>query len=107
MTCVSSSKTELCGNLGDDAEMIHRRYDTALLMFLLRQRRQARYSPLTTIQPGDPVYERLKAMWQAEEFVSAEEVRASLDAKLARLREVVLESQGHIEDQAGEERGGA
>jgi hypothetical protein len=84
-----------------------RRYDTALLMFLLRQRRQARYSPLTTIQPGDPVYERLKAMWQAEEFVSAEEVRASLDAKLARLREVVLESQGHIEDQAGEERGGA
>ena len=31
MTCVSSSKTELCGNLGDDAEMIHRRYDTALL----------------------------------------------------------------------------
>jgi len=32
MTCVGSSKTELCGNLGDDAEMIHRRYDTALLL---------------------------------------------------------------------------
>lgn len=67
-----------------------RRYDTTLLMFLLRQRRQARYGMAGTIQPGDPVYEKLKAMWIAEQAVSEAEIRASLEAKLARLRDVVI-----------------
>ena len=66
-----------------------RRYDTGLLMFLLRQRRQTRFGAVGTIQPGDPAYEKLKAMWIAEQAVSEEEVRASIDAKLARLRQVV------------------
>lgn len=66
-----------------------RRYDTALLIFLLRQRRRERYGAALALQPGDPAYERLKAQWIAQEAVSAEEVRASLDAKLARLRETL------------------
>jgi hypothetical protein len=84
-----------------------RRYDTALLMFLLRQRRGRRYGAINTIQPGDPAYEKLKAMWIAEEAMSMEEVRASLDAKLARLREVVLGGPGGGEaDGASGEAGG-
>jgi hypothetical protein len=65
------------------------RHDTALLIFLLRQRRSGRFGALPG--PGDPVYEQLRAEWREEEQVSAEEVRASLEEKLARFREGVLE----------------
>ena len=74
---------------GGEVVTTYRRYDTALLIFLLRQRRAGRFgAPMPG--PGDPVYERLRAEWDAEVNVSAEEVRASLDAKLARFREAVL-----------------
>nr|WP_246448069.1 hypothetical protein [Novosphingobium flavum] len=66
------------------------RHDTALLMFLLRQRRARRYDRGGALpQPGDPVYERLKAMWLEEEQASVGEVQASLEAKLAEFRERV------------------
>lgn len=67
-----------------------RRYDTGLLMFLLRQRRTQRFGLVNAIGPGDAAYERLKAMWIAEEAVSAEEVRESIERKLAAMKAVVL-----------------
>ena len=85
-----------------------RKHNTALLVFLLRQRRGGRFGPALPV-PGDPVYERLKAEWEAETFVSAEEVRASLDAKLARLREQVRAERAGDgeEDGDGEDAGDA
>ena len=83
---------------GGEVVATWRRYDTALLVFLLRQRRSRRFG--TELPgPGDPVYERLRAAWEAEVNVSPEEVRASLDAKLARFREIVLAGRnGEAED---------
>ncbi len=71
-----------------------RRHDTALLIFLLRQRRGARYGAgisAADLGPGDPVYDALRAQWEAEREAGAEAARASLGAKLARFQEVVLE----------------
>jgi len=67
-----------------------RRHDTALLIFLLRQRRGHRFGTALP-GPGDPVYDALRAQWLAEDAVSVEEVRASIEAKLARLREMAAE----------------
>jgi hypothetical protein len=77
---------------GGEVVATWRRYDTALLMFLLRQRRTERFGSGSALPgPGDPLYERMKAMWQEEEALTVQEVQASLDAKLAELRERVLE----------------
>lgn len=70
-----------------------RRHDTALLIFLLRQRRAGRYGAALNVSglgPGDPVYDALRAQWDAELAAGAEEARASLGVKLARWREVML-----------------
>lgn len=70
---------------GGEVVATYRRHDTALLIFLLRQRRARRFGTALP-GPGDPVYEQLRETWLAENTVSPEEVRASLDAKLDRLR---------------------
>lgn len=66
-----------------------KRYDTSLLMFLLRQRRSARYGLERSLRASE--IEALHREWSAKETVSAEEVRASIDAKLAKLKEHVME----------------
>ena len=59
------------------------RYDTGLLMFLLRQRRSLRYNAgaahFANLRPGHPVYERLKAEWTRKAFGDQDETIASLD----------------------------
>lgn len=51
------------------------RYDTALLLFLLRQRRGKRWhsegAHFANLRPGHPVYDRLKREWQEEERLAA------------------------------------
>ncbi len=67
------------------------RHDTALLMFLLRQRRSARYNAggahFTNLRPGHPVYERLKAEWTRDAFGDEAEVLDSIDRMIDEMRE--------------------
>ncbi|WP_236549171.1 hypothetical protein [Novosphingobium sp. TCA1] len=63
------------------------RHDTALMLFLLRQRLPERYGsgPARDPRPGDPLYERIRAEIEAE-YPALEEVRASIRDKVAGLR---------------------
>lgn len=67
-----------------------RRYDTALLLFLLRQRRGHRWAANGThyaaLRPGHPVYERLRAEWDAQEAEDAQAVYDSIDAMIDQMR---------------------
>ena len=54
-------------------------------MFLLRQRRPARWGEAdayAALRPGHPVYERLRAEWLARDAEDEEEIIASINAKL-------------------------
>ena len=65
-----------------------RRHNEALVMFFLRQRRADRYGP--DIRAGHPLYERIRAEVLAEQAAnrpSKEQVLASINAKLDRMRE--------------------
>ena len=67
-----------------------RRYDTALLLFLLRQRRGHRWAAngphFAALRPGHPVYERLRAEWDAQEAEDAQAVYDSIDAMIDQMR---------------------
>lgn len=66
-----------------------KRYDTALLMFLLRQRRSEKYGNvrLADLSPGHPVYDKLRAEWMAQSAGDGAEVRASIMRKMIEMRE--------------------
>lgn len=68
-----------------------RRYDTQLLMFLLRQRRSGRFGAsgahFANLRPGHPVYDRLRAEWSEEDTRSEAEVLASIDRMIDEMRE--------------------
>lgn len=74
------------------------RYDTALLTFLLKTRRSAKYGAdragvvaVADLRPGHPVYDRLQHRWEAERGLgNVEDVRASIHAKLLKMRDEVL-----------------
>lgn len=74
------------------------RYDTALLTFLLKSRRSGRYGAdragvvaVADLKPGNAVYDRLRAVWEAERGMeNIEAVRASIHAKLLAMRDQVL-----------------
>lgn len=67
-----------------------RRYDTALLLFLLRQRRGQRWAANGThyaaLRPGHPVYERLRGEWEAQDAADAQAVYDSIDAMIDQMR---------------------
>lgn len=67
-----------------------RRYDTALLLFLLRQRRGHRWAANGThhaaLRPGHPAYERLRAEWEAREAADVQAVYDSIDALIDQMR---------------------
>ena len=71
------------------------RYDTGLLMFLLRQRRAGRWNSegahFANLRPGHPVFDRLKREWERQLAIEAaanhEEVIQSLNAKLELMRQ--------------------
>ncbi|PNU02034.1 hypothetical protein A8V01_10840 [Novosphingobium guangzhouense] len=66
------------------------RHDTALMLFLLRQRMPERYAmpAAPDVRPGSALYERIRREIAAE-GPSLEEIRASIDAKTAQLRRAV------------------
>lgn len=63
-----------------------RHFDNRLAMFLLRQRRSARWSgeddAFAALRPGHPVYERLRAEWLARDAEDEDAIIASINAKL-------------------------
>ena len=67
-----------------------RRFDTALAMFLLRQRRANRFSAsasqFANLQPGHPVYERMRREWKDAEFGNEKEVLDSIDKFIDDMR---------------------
>ncbi|MFM6829968.1 MAG: hypothetical protein ACKOVA_06485 [Novosphingobium sp.] len=70
-----------------------KRYDTALLMFLLRTRRAERYGVVQTadLKPGHPVYDKLRAQWESETgHTDIAAVRASIMEKLLTMRDAAL-----------------
>lgn len=86
-----------------------RRYDTALLLFLLRQRRGQRWAATGThfagLRPGHPVYERLRAEWAMADAEDQQAVYDSIDAWLDRMRLNMAENAALLaedEDDAGE-----
>lgn len=69
------------------------RHDTALITFLLRQRRAERYASgahFANLRPGHPVYDRLKRDWERERAVqdsrNAAEVIDSINRKFETMR---------------------
>ncbi len=71
------------------------RYDTALLLFLLRQRRGKRWhsegAHFANLRAGHPVYDRLKREWQEEErarrLAESDSIARSINAKLELMRQ--------------------
>ena len=77
------------------------RHNDALVMFFLRHRRSARYGK--QLQPGDGEYERIRAeVMEAHRATqrSPEEVLASLNAKLDKMRERRLAFEKYKADEA-------
>lgn len=83
--------------VGKNGEVVARwiRYDTGLMMFLLRQRRAARWSAegshFANLRAGHPVYDRLKREWEREmnarSHAQSEEIVLSINAKLEQMRQ--------------------
>jgi hypothetical protein len=79
---------------GGEVVATWRRYDTPLLLFLLRQRRARRFNEgsahFVNLKPGHPVYERLQREWRAAsdaEEPSEQETLDSIDALFRDMRE--------------------
>lgn len=68
-----------------------RHFNNALLMFLLRQRRTARYASENAIfarlRPGHPAYARLRAEWERDAFGDEQQVLDSIDRMIDEMRE--------------------
>lgn len=71
---------------------VERRHNEALVMFFLRNRLPGRYNPAKDIGPGHPVYESVRAAYEAEQHARANDpvqiraIRASIDRKVAGWR---------------------
>nr|WP_166175129.1 hypothetical protein [Altererythrobacter segetis] len=84
------------------------RFNEALVMFFLRNRRGERYAPdWRALKPGHPVYERIAAeavaRYRAEEEESEEEVLESIDRFLEGMRQRRLANEALFAEMAAEE----
>ncbi|EJU12244.1 hypothetical protein LH128_14826 [Sphingomonas sp. LH128] len=75
------------------------RHDTALMLFLLRQRMPERYAapPTQDARPGSALYERVRRDIEAQ-MPTVEETRAVIDAKLEQLRRTIEARRTREED---------
>lgn len=75
------------------------RYDTGLLLFLLRHRRSARYAPIDPrdVQPGSPLYQRVMRDYYSRQ-PSSEEIIESINAKFEKMRERRLAQEARERD---------
>lgn len=81
------------------------RYDTALITFILRQRRGDRFasgSTFASLRPGHPIYERLRREWEREravqETADSSEIVASIDRKLELMRQRAIDAGTYVEE---------
>lgn len=87
------------------------RHDTALILFLLRQRRGKRWNSEGThyanLVPGHPVYERLKRGWEEERqrraISEAPAIIASINDKLEEMRRRAMADGSYVEEFPDEE----
>jgi hypothetical protein len=91
--------------VGRAGEVVARwtRYDTALITFLLRQRRSERFSAsqhFAGLRPGHPTYERLKKEWERERD-EEDERRSEADQEFLRKLENRLEAKRRQAIEAG------
>lgn len=87
------------------------RYDTALITFILRQRRGDRFAgggTFASLRPGHPVYERLRREWEREraiqEAADAGEIVASINRKLELMRQRAIEAGTYVEEYPDEDK---
>ncbi|MEE4451513.1 hypothetical protein V2S85_07700, partial [Novosphingobium resinovorum] len=75
------------------------RHDTALMLFLLRQRMPERYAapPTQDARPGSALYERVRRDIEAQ-MPTVAETRAVIDAKLEQLRRTIKARRTREED---------
>lgn len=89
---------------GGEVVATWRRYDTALLLFLLRQRRGQRWGAHGThpaaLRPGHPVYERLRAEWDAQDAEDTQAIYDSIDAMIDRMRANSIANAAQLADGA-------
>jgi hypothetical protein len=85
---------------------IETRYNEALVMFFLRNRRPERYRTelAADLRPGHPLYERIKAEVLAEADGDEAEVLESIDRFLEDMRERRLANEKLFAEQAEEDR---
>jgi len=84
------------------------RFNEQLVMFFLRNRRGERYAPdWRALKPGHPLYERIAAeaiaRYQAEEDMSTEEVRRSIDAFIDGIKVNRAANEALFAEQAAED----
>ena len=93
-----------------DGQVVARwiKYDTALLRFLLQQRRTARWNAelaaYAALKPGHPVYDRLHAEWAVQDQQSQQEVFDSIDRMIDDMRNRSLANTALIESWDEEDR---
>lgn len=83
------------------------RYDTALITFLLRQRRGDRFGSggtFASLRPGHPVFERLRREWEREraiqETADAREIVESINRKLELMRQRAIDAGEYVDEYA-------
>lgn len=90
--------------VGRSGEVVARwtRYDTGLITFLLRQRRERRScdGSYKELKPGHPVYERLKGEWEEERARAQEAKLAAMSEADERFLVKLNKRLGHIREQA-------
>lgn len=88
------------------------RYDTALITFLLRQRRGDRFGSggtFASLRPGHPVFERLRREWEREraiqETADAREIVESINRKLELMRQRAIDAGEYVDEYADKDAG--
>lgn len=81
------------------------RYDTALITFILRQRRGDRFASggtFANLRPGHPVFERLRREWEHErslkEIADAPAIVESINRKLELMRQRAIAAGDYVDE---------
>lgn len=86
-----------------------KRYDTALITFILRQRRESRFGGgnVGGLRPGHPVFERLRREWEQEralkEMAEAPKIVESINRKLELMRRRAIDAGTYVEEYPDED----
>jgi len=95
---------------GGEVVACWKRFDTALMLFLLRQRRSSRYGntmkDYSHLKPGHPVFDQMRREWAQQDTRDAAEVVESINRKLDQMRERRLAADDGQRDDGQQDEGG-